>query len=56
MMYFVSVDPPTGKLVQLHMIPTQIKNFRVNRVSGADVLWLRDILNKEGKKFGTRVE
>ncbi len=56
LMYFVSVDPSTGKLVQLHMIPTQIKNFKVNRASGADVLWLRDTLNREGKKFGTRVE
>lgn len=55
LMYFVSVNPATGKLVLLQMIPTQIKNFKVNRASKADVLWLRDILDREGKRFGTRV-
>jgi len=56
LMYFVSVDPSTGKLVCLHMKPTQIKQFRANRTSRSDTLWLRDTLNREGKKFGTRVE
>jgi len=56
LMYFVSVDPSTGKLVRLEMTPTQIKKFRVYRASRADALWLMDVLNREGKKFGTRVE
>jgi poly-gamma-glutamate synthesis protein (capsule biosynthesis protein) len=56
LMYFVSVDPSTGKLVYLRMVPTQIKHFKVNRASREDTLWLRDTLNREGKKFGTRVE
>jgi poly-gamma-glutamate capsule biosynthesis protein CapA/YwtB (metallophosphatase superfamily) len=56
LMYFVSVEPSTGKLVHLQMTPMQIKHFRANRASSADALWLRDILNREGKKLGTRVE
>ena len=56
LMYFVSVDPSTGKLVYLQMTPMQIKLFKANRVSRADALWLRDILNRECKKFGTRVQ
>ncbi|MBE9536679.1 MAG: CapA family protein [Proteobacteria bacterium] len=56
LMYFASVDPSTGMLVQLQMIPTQVKHFKVNRASVADVLWLKDTLNREGKKFGTQVE
>ncbi len=56
LMYFVSVDPSTGKLVNLQMTPIQIKHFKANRASRADALWLRDILNREGKMFGTRVE
>jgi poly-gamma-glutamate capsule biosynthesis protein CapA/YwtB (metallophosphatase superfamily) len=56
LMYFVSVDPSTGKLVQLQMTPMQIKHFKVNRASSADTLWLRDLLNREGKRFETRVE
>jgi len=47
LMYFVSVDPATGKLVQLQMTPMQIKHFKVNRASSADALWLRDLLNRE---------
>jgi poly-gamma-glutamate synthesis protein (capsule biosynthesis protein) len=56
LMYFVDVEPLTGKLTGLRMIPTQIKYFKVNKARGRDVLWLKNILNREGNKFGTRVE
>jgi poly-gamma-glutamate synthesis protein (capsule biosynthesis protein) len=56
LMYFASMDPPTGKLVQLQMTPTQIKRFKVNRTSRDDALWLAHTLNREGRRFGTRVE
>ena len=56
LMYFASVEPSSGKLLGLQMTPTQIKHFKVNRASKPDALWLRDILNREGKKFGTRVK
>jgi poly-gamma-glutamate synthesis protein (capsule biosynthesis protein) len=56
LMYFVRVDPSTGKLLQLQITPMQIKHFKLNRASRADVLWLRDTLNREGKRLGTRVE
>jgi poly-gamma-glutamate capsule biosynthesis protein CapA/YwtB (metallophosphatase superfamily) len=55
LMYFVRLDPPTGKLVLLWMIPMQIKNFRLNRASQPDARWLREVLHREGKTFGTRV-
>jgi poly-gamma-glutamate synthesis protein (capsule biosynthesis protein) len=50
------MDPVTGNLVDLQMTPTHIKNFKVNRASKTDAQWLRDTLNREGKKLGTRVE
>ena len=56
LMYFVSVDPSTGKLLRMQMTPTQIRNFKVNRASRVDALWLKDTMNREGKKLGTRVE
>jgi poly-gamma-glutamate synthesis protein (capsule biosynthesis protein) len=40
----------------MHMTPMQNKNFKANRSSRADALWLRDVINREGKKFGTRAE
>jgi len=55
LMYFVRMEPSTGKLICLDMIPMQIRRFRMNRASRADALWLRDVLNAEGKQLGTRV-
>jgi poly-gamma-glutamate capsule biosynthesis protein CapA/YwtB (metallophosphatase superfamily) len=55
LMYFADMDPSTGRLDHLQMTPTQTRRFRVNRASGADVEWLGDLLNREGKKFGNRV-
>lgn len=56
LMYLVSMNPSSGKLVSFRMIPTQIKNFRVNRATNADALWLRNTMNREGEKFDNRVE
>jgi len=55
LMYFATVDSLTGRLVRLRMTPTQVRNFRVNRASTTDALWLRDVLNREGGTLGTRV-
>lgn len=54
-MYFAYMEPAGGRLVRFHMTPTQIKYFKVNRASTPDAVWLRDVLNREGKRFGTRV-
>ena len=56
LMYFATVDSSSGKLVALQMTPTQIRRFKVNRASGFDALWLKDTLNREGARFGTRVK
>jgi poly-gamma-glutamate synthesis protein (capsule biosynthesis protein) len=56
LMYFPTVDPLTGELVRLQMVPTQIRYFKVNRAVRADAAWLADTLNREGKRLGTRVE
>jgi poly-gamma-glutamate synthesis protein (capsule biosynthesis protein) len=56
LMYFASMDPSTGRLVQLQMTPTQIKYFKVNRTSRDDAIWLAHTLNREGERFGTRVK
>ena len=53
LMYFVSMDPASGRLAHLLMTPTRVRRFRVQRASGAEALWLRDILRREGIQFGT---
>lgn len=56
LMYFADVDPYTHRFLALRMVPTQIRRFRVNRASEIDFQWLEDLLNREGKRFGTRVK
>jgi poly-gamma-glutamate synthesis protein (capsule biosynthesis protein) len=56
LLYFVRIDPGTGQLVGLELVPMQTRQFRLGRAAKADVLWLRDTLNREGERFGTRVE
>jgi poly-gamma-glutamate synthesis protein (capsule biosynthesis protein) len=55
LMYFATVNSSTGKLLGLQMTPTQIRRFKVIRASYVDTLWLKDILNREGASFGTKV-
>jgi len=55
LMYFARVDPSKGLVNYLHMTPTQVRNFRIRRAGHADVVWLQEVLNREGKQFGTNV-
>ena len=52
----MSIDPSTGMLIRLDMTAFQIEHFRANQASKGDVLWLRDILSREGEKLGMRFE
>ncbi len=47
LMYFVNMDPSTGGLSGLELVPTRIKNLRVNRASRRDALWLMKVLERE---------
>jgi poly-gamma-glutamate capsule biosynthesis protein CapA/YwtB (metallophosphatase superfamily) len=56
LMYFATIDLATGKLINLQMIPTQIKHFRIHRAARVDALWLKNILTREGERFNTGVK
>ena len=55
LMYFADIDPGPGKLVQLQLVPMQIKGFSLRRASKNDSLWLQETLNREGRSMGTRL-
>jgi poly-gamma-glutamate synthesis protein (capsule biosynthesis protein) len=38
------------------MTPTRTRRFRVTRATDEGVNWLEQTLNREGRRFGTRVE
>ncbi len=56
LMYFPTVDAPTGKLTRLLLTPTRIRHFRVNRARGDEARWLERMLNREGRGLGTSVD
>jgi poly-gamma-glutamate synthesis protein (capsule biosynthesis protein) len=55
LMYFVTMEPSTGRLVRLHLVPTRIKQFKINKVSSREARWLQDVLNRESGEFGIQV-
>ncbi len=55
LMYFADVEPSSGRLVSLQMVPTQLRRFRINYASKADAEWLKIALSRESKKLGTDV-
>jgi len=55
LMYFVTLDKATGKLVGLKMTPMQIKHFRLNYAQPDDAFWLQQVLDRESRKLGARI-
>lgn len=55
LMYFPTLRGSDGTLARLDMVPLQIRNMRLNRVSRADAEWLANVLNREGAPFGSGV-
>ena len=44
------------RLIGMKMVPTTVRRFRIERAGRTEAEWLREMLNREGEKFGTRVE
>ncbi|HEX6536633.1 MAG TPA: CapA family protein [Gemmatimonadaceae bacterium] len=55
LMYFPTLDLPSGALLRLSMIPLQIRNFRLRHATRGDRVWLRDTMDRECRRFGHRV-
>jgi poly-gamma-glutamate synthesis protein (capsule biosynthesis protein) len=56
LMYFVTLDLETGNLVSLIMTPMQIRSFRLNYAPPDDVYWLQQVLDRESRSLGARIE
>jgi len=55
LMYFVTLDVHTGVLCHLITVPLQAKRFRLQRLSESDTTWVKDVMNREGKRTGTEI-
>ncbi len=56
LMYFPTLDRPSGRLMDLTLTPTQVRRFRIARAGPEGVDWFEATLNREGRALGTRVE
>ena len=55
LMYFADVQPSSGRLARLQMVPLQMRRLQLRRADSDDVTWLSNVLTREGQLFGTRV-
>lgn len=56
LMYFPTIEMATGRLVELNLTATRIRNLRIGYAAPADTSWLADRLNREGQRFATHFE
>ena len=53
LMYFLTIDVATRRLVRLDMVPLQLERFRLRRPSRKDMDWMRATLTRASRKLGT---
>jgi poly-gamma-glutamate synthesis protein (capsule biosynthesis protein) len=56
LLYFVSVEPDTGELVGARMAPVQARQMRLTLASHEDSQWVREILDRISRVFGSRID
>jgi poly-gamma-glutamate capsule biosynthesis protein CapA/YwtB (metallophosphatase superfamily) len=56
LMYFAALEPASGRLRSLRMTPMRVRRFREHRACAEETEWLRQVLSREGGRFGTRAE
>jgi len=55
LMYLVTMQRSSGKLVRFEMVPFQIKRFRLNHVSREDARWLERTMSRECARLGGHI-
>jgi poly-gamma-glutamate capsule biosynthesis protein CapA/YwtB (metallophosphatase superfamily) len=55
-MYFVDLDPATGLLERLQIVPLRLQRFRLTAASTEDRSWLLEQLNRASRDFDTVLE
>jgi len=56
LLYLPKLDPATGELAELRMVPLQARQMRLHRMSSNEAKWLRRILDKVSRRFGSRID
>jgi poly-gamma-glutamate synthesis protein (capsule biosynthesis protein) len=56
LLYLATVDPRSGELLRLRMVPFRIQRMRLNRASLEEAAWLRDTVHRISCDFGAAVD
>jgi len=56
LMYFATLDPASGDLIRLRMVPMQIRKMKLNQATPRDVSWLATRLGRVSAHFGAWAE
>jgi poly-gamma-glutamate capsule biosynthesis protein CapA/YwtB (metallophosphatase superfamily) len=56
LLFFASVQPGTGELAALRMVPMQARKMRLHRAGQADSTWLATILDQVSRPRGARID
>jgi poly-gamma-glutamate capsule biosynthesis protein CapA/YwtB (metallophosphatase superfamily) len=56
LLYLPRLNPISGDLVELRMAPLQARQMRLHRASQRDAVWLRIVLGKASRRFGSRID
>jgi poly-gamma-glutamate synthesis protein (capsule biosynthesis protein) len=54
--YFVTLNAVSGSLERLEMVPFRIVRFQLKRANREEAVWLRQVLDREGRDLGTSVD
>ncbi len=55
LMYFADIEPTTGNLAALEIIPLQIRNFQLKHPQRQDIEWVQRTLQRECLRFGAGI-
>jgi poly-gamma-glutamate synthesis protein (capsule biosynthesis protein) len=53
LMYFPALEPASGQLLKLELVPVRMRRFRCQRASEEEVSWLCKVLQREGRGWHT---
>lgn len=56
LLYFVTVDPVDGRFHEVRIVPMRSRRMRLERATAEDSRWVRDVLSRISRAYGSRVE
>jgi poly-gamma-glutamate capsule biosynthesis protein CapA/YwtB (metallophosphatase superfamily) len=58
LMYFPTLDPSSGRLLRLSMVPMRVRNMKLHHASACEAKWLHDAINhaEASEEFDCRVK